>query len=233
MIRVFIGFDARETVAFHVLSHSIQAHASAPVAIAPVSLAQLKPQFDRPRDALQSTDFSFSRFMTPYLSGYDGWSLFMDCDMLLRTDIAELWQLREERYAVMCVKHNHVPKEDVKFLDQKQTKYGKKNWSSVMLFNNAKCKALTPAYVSTATGLELHQFKWLGDDELIGALPSRWNHLVGVDPYRADAANVHFTIGGPYFAEYRDCDYAQEWFKARDEMLRCDQRAPAKKPVKA
>lgn len=233
MIRIFIGFDARETVAFHVLAHSIQARASQPVAITPIVLAHLKPQFDRPRDALQSTDFSFSRFMTPFLSDYQGWSLFMDCDMLLRADMAELFALRDERYAVMCVKHNHVPLEEVKFLDAKQTKYGKKNWSSVMLFNNARCQALTPAYVNSASGLELHQFKWLGDDALIGALPARWNHLVGVDPYRDDAANVHFTIGGPYFAEYRDCDYAREWFAARDEMLRCDQRAGAKKPINA
>jgi hypothetical protein len=223
-LRVFIGFDPRETAAFHVLAHSIHKHASQPVAIAPIALDQLRPEFDRPRDPLQSTDFSFSRFLTPHLSGYAGWSLFMDCDMLLRTDIAELWKLRDERHAVMCVKHNHMPRESTKFLGETQSKYAKKNWSSVMLFNNARCTALTLDYVARASGLELHQFKWLGDDELIGALPHRWNHLVGVDAYDPDAAIVHYTIGGPYFDEYRDCDYADEWFAARDDMLRADQR---------
>lgn len=231
-LRIFIGFDARETAAFHVLAHSIHAHASVPVAVCPLMLDQLRPEFDRPRDPLQSSDFSFSRFLTPSLSGFAGWSLFMDCDMLLRADIAELWRLRDERYAVMCVKHNHVPSESTKFLGETQTKYAKKNWSSVMLFNNARCTTLTPAYVSRASGLDLHQFKWLGDDALIGALPPRWNHLVGVQPYDSDAAIVHFTIGGPYFDEYCGCDYAREWFAARDAMLRVDQRVGARKAAK-
>jgi hypothetical protein len=139
--------------------------------------------------------------------------------MLMLDDIANLWRLRDERYAVMVVKHNHVPQETVKFLGEPQTKYEKKNWSSVMLFNNARCTALTEEYVNTASGLELHQFKWLGDDQLIGALPQRWNHLVGYDPPRADAALVHFTLGGPYFEEYADCEYADEWRRARDDML--------------
>ncbi len=224
MIRIFIGFDPRESVAFNVLAYSLWARASVPVAITPLMLGQLKPAFERPREKLQSSDFSFSRFMTPHLSGYEGWSLFMDCDMLARADVAELWALRDERYAMMCVKHFHVPSETEKFLGEPQSRYAKKNWSSVMLFNNPRCTALTPAYVSRASGLELHQFKWLGDQGLIGALPERWNHLVGVQPYRPDAAIVHFTIGGPYFHEYRDADYAKEWFATREAMLRCDQR---------
>ena len=218
-MRVFVGFDARETVAFNVLAHSIHALASQPVTVAPVRLSQLAGVFSRERHPLQSSDFSFSRFLTPYLSGYTGWSIFMDCDMLMREDIAELWRLRDDAYAVMVVKHHHVPRENVKFLGEPQSKYEKKNWSSVMLFNNARCTQLTPEYVSTASGLELHQFKWLGDDSLIGALPDRWNHLVGYNPPRTDAALVHFTLGGPYFDEYRDCEYADEWRAARDEML--------------
>jgi hypothetical protein len=225
VIRIFIGFDERETVAWHVLTHSILARASVPVAFTPLALSNLKGVFTRQREALQSTDFSFSRFLTPYLSGYEGWSLFMDCDMLVRRDIAELWALRDERYAVMCVKHDHQPKEAVKFLDQPQTPYGKKNWSSVMLFNNAKCRALTPEYVNTASGLQLHQFKWLGNDGLIGGIPATWNHLVGYSAEMANAANVHYTLGGPYFEEYRECEHAQAWFASQQEMLRVDQRA--------
>ena len=220
MIRVFIGYDPREAVAFSVLSCSIQARASEPVSVSPLMLSQLKGILTRERHPLQSTDFSFSRFLTPYLSGYTGWSVFMDCDMLVLDDIASLHALRDDRYAVMVVKHDHVPKETKKFLGEPQSKYEKKNWSSVMLFNNAKCRALTPEYVNKASGLELHQFKWLAGDEVIGALPDRWNHLVGYNPPRKDAALVHYTLGGPYFDDFRNCEYSKEWFAERDAMLR-------------
>lgn len=219
MIQVFIGFDPREAVAFNVLAYSIHRRASAPVSIAPLMLDQLRGIYTRTRHPLQSTDFSFTRFLAPYLAGYEGWSIFMDCDMLMREDIAKLWDLRDDRYAVMVVKHRHVPRETTKFLGEPQTKYEKKNWSSVMLFNNARCRALTAEYVNAASGLELHQFKWLEDEGLIGALPSRWNHLVGYDAARSDAALVHYTLGGPYFPEFADCEYAQEWRAERNAML--------------
>jgi hypothetical protein len=224
MIRVFIGYDPREAAAFSVLAFSIHARSSQPVSIVPLILSELKGIMTRERHPLQSTDFSFSRFLTPYLSDYSGWSVFMDCDMLVRDDIAKLYALRDERYAVMVVKHDHVPKENKKFLDQPQTPYQKKNWSSVMLFNNSRCRALTPEYVNTASGLELHQFKWLGNDDLIGDLPDRWNHLVGYNPPRKDASLVHYTLGGPYFDEYRNCEYAQEWRHEQQAMLCVDQR---------
>jgi lipopolysaccharide biosynthesis glycosyltransferase len=224
MIRIFIGFDPRETVAWHVLCHSILARSSQPVSFVPLALHQLGGCFNRPRDPLQSTDFSFTRFLVPYLSGYEGWSLFMDCDMLVRADIAELWDLRDDRYAVMCVKHDHRPRETVKFLGAPQTPYSKKNWSSVMLFNNARCRALTPDYVNTASGLELHQFKWVGGDDAIGELPKTWNHLVGHDALSPEAKNVHYTIGGPYFDEYQACEHADEWHAQRVALLRADQR---------
>ena len=211
MINVFIGYDPREAVAFSVLAFSIHRRASQPVCITPLMLSQLKDDYTRERHPLQSTDFSFTRFLTPYLSNYTGWSVFMDCDMLVLDDIARLWALRDERYAVQVVKHHHVPKEDTKFLGAKQTKYEKKNWSSVILFNNAKCRALTPEYVNTATGLELHQFKWLGNDELIGEIPHRWNHLADYDPPNSDVSLVHYTIGGPYFEEYVNCEHAEAW----------------------
>lgn len=224
MIRVFIGYDPREAVAFNVLAHSIQETASVPVSIVPVRLSQLKGVFKRERHALQSTDFSFTRFLTPYLCDYEGWSIFMDCDMLFRDDIAKLWALRDDRFAVQCVKHNHVPKETVKFLNATQTKYDCKNWSSVMMFNNARCRALTPEFVNTASGLELHQFKWLDSHDEIGDLPHGWNHLVGYDEYDPNAMNVHFTIGGPYFERYKECDYADEWFACQRSMLQVHER---------
>ena len=227
MIRVFIGFDPRETAAFGVLSHSIHRHSSEPVAIAPLMLSELGGIYRRPRDPLQSTDFSFSRFLVPYLCGYEGWAVFMDCDMLMLDDIAKLWRLRDERYAVQVVKHVHVPKEETKFLGAVQTKYQKKNWSSVMLMNCARCTALTPEFVNRASGLELHQFKWLEGDQLIGDNPRQWNHLVGYDAPRRDASLVHFTIGGPDFEASRECEYAKEWFAERDAMLIVEQRAKA------
>ncbi len=211
MIKVFIGYEPREAVAFSVLVHSINTRASEPVSIAPIALSQLKGLMVRESDPLQSTEFSFSRFLTPYLSDYSGWSVFTDCDMLMLDDIANLWRLRDDRYAVQVVKHNHVPRETRKFLGQPQTAYNKKNWSSVMLFNNGKCRALTPEYVNTASGLELHQFKWLGDDNLIGELPHRWNHLVGYDEPSRDVSLAHFTLGGPYFKEFEKCEYSEEW----------------------
>ena len=219
VIPIFIGYDAREAIAFSVLTHSIHARASQPVSITPLILSELRATFTRERHALQSTDFSFTRFLVPYLSGYTGWSLFMDCDMLMLADIGELWALRDDRFAVMVVKHDHRPRETHKFLGEPQTAYEKKNWSSVMLFNNARCAALTPEHVNHASGLNLHQFKWLDDDGLIGELPARWNHLVGYSAPRADAALVHYTLGGPYFEQYRDCEHAEAWRDARAAML--------------
>ena len=224
MIKVFIGYDPREAIAFSVLAHSINTNASEPVSISPVMLSQLGKLMWRERNPLQSTDFSFSRFLTPYLSNFEGWSIFMDCDMLVLDDIAELWKLRDERFAVQVVKHNHNPVEKTKFLGAPQSKYEKKNWSSVIMFNNAKCKALTPEYVNSASGLELHQFKWLKDDNLIGEIPAKWNHLVGYNDPAKNQSLVHYTIGGPYFDEYSDCEYSEEWFSYRDSMLKCMQR---------
>lgn len=224
MIRIFIGYDSREAVAFSVLAHSIHSRASEPVSITPLMLSQLEKMYKRDAHPLASTQFSFSRFLTPYLSDYTGWSIFTDCDMIVRADIAKLWNMRDERYAIMVVKHDHQPRETVKFLGAPQTPYQKKNWSSVMLFNNAKCKKLTPEYVNNASGLELHQFKWLESEELIGALPKEWNHLVGYDAPNPQASLVHYTLGGPYFHEYIDCEYSAEWREELRAMLAVEQR---------
>lgn len=211
VLDVYIGFDRQEIVAYHVLCQSILEQSSRPVRFTPLNLASLKPVFDREMLSQQSTEFSFSRFLTPWLSGYEGWSLFMDCDMVARADFAELFALCDDRYAVMVAKHDYVPRDEVKFLNHQQAKYAKKNWSSVMLLNNARCRALTPAYVQAASGLQLHQFHWLEDEALIGDLPLEWNWLVGEYAYNPDAKVAHFTRGGPYFTGYEDCDYADDW----------------------
>ena len=210
MINIFIGYDSKEKVAYNVLSHSIIQNSTKPVAITPIALNNLKDDFVRERNALSSTEFSFSRFMIPHLMNYQGWALFMDCDMLMFEDVAELWRMRDDSKAIQVCKHDYTPKEDTKFLGQVQTKYEKKNWSSFMLMNCKKCTTLTPDYVNKASGLELHQFKWLEGDHLIGDLPLEWNWLVGEYEYKDDVKNVHYTKGGPWFEEYKDCDYAQD-----------------------
>jgi hypothetical protein len=218
-VNVYIGFDSKEPVAFYTLAHSILRRSSVPLSIAPLMQSQLKGIYTRPRGPTESTEFSLTRFLVPALSGYRGWSIFMDCDMLCRADIAGLQAHvdRQPDKAVLVCQHDYVPKTERKFLDQVQTKYPRKNWSSLMVFNNERCRALTPEYVNSAPGLDLHRFKWL-DDALIGSLPLEWNWLVGEYPYKADAKIVHYTLGGPYFDDYRDCDYAAEWFAEFESM---------------
>jgi hypothetical protein len=181
--------------------------------------SQLRGLYTRARGPTESTEFSLTRFLVPALSGYRGWSLFMDCDMLCRADIAELASFadRSEDKAVLACKHNYTPGPTRKFLNQVQTVYPRKNWSSLMLFNNARCTALTADYVNGAAGLDLQRFVWL-EDARIGELPLEWNWLVGEYKHNPAAKIVHFTIGGPYFDEYRDCDYAAEWFEEHRRM---------------
>ena len=217
MINIFIGYDSKEKVAYNVLSHSIIQNSTKPVAITPIALNHLRDDFVRERNALSSTEFSFSRFMIPHLMNYQGWALFMDCDMLMFEDVSKLWRMRDDSKAIQVCKHNYTPKEDKKFLGQVQTKYEKKNWSSFMLMNCRKCTTLTPDYVNKASGLELHQFKWLEGDHLIGDLPLEWNWLVGEYEHKDDVKNVHYTKGGPWFEEYARCDYSQDWFKNLEE----------------
>lgn len=225
-MRIWLGYDPREAVATSVLAHSIQRRAKRPVSIAYLSLSQL-PDFRRPRDALQSTDFAFTRFLVPLLEQYRPEPvLFMDSDMLMLADVGELFDLFDERYAVQVVKHQYVPQVTSKFLDQPQTFYRRKNWSSLMLFNPPRCRSLSMHYVSTAHGLDLHQFKWLEGEHEIGALPKSWNYLVSEENQCdvGEVRNVHFTQGGPWFEEYDGCEFSRCWHLERDDMLRADQR---------
>jgi hypothetical protein len=224
-IKLFVGYDRRETVAAHVTAWSVVRRSSIPVDVRLLMLDQM-PALTRPRDPLQSTDFAFSRFLVPYESQYRGVSIFMDCDMLCRVDIARILDGMEPHHAVRVVKHDYVPKTARKFLDQVQTKYRRKNWSSVVVFNNAMCPMLTPSYVNEAHGLTLHQFKWL-PDYLIGALDRGWNHLVGEYDYDPDAKIAHFTLGTPCFYEFRQSEYADEWFAERESMLNYEQNRSA------
>jgi hypothetical protein len=194
------------------------------VSISPLVQQQLRDLrlYWRPRGPIESTEFSMTRFLVPALSEYQGWSIFMDCDMLCRADIAELAREieRQPDKAVLVCKHDYVPKTERKFLDQVQTRYARKNWSSLMLFNNARCRALTPEYVNSASGLDLHRFAWTAD-AAIGELSLEWNWLVTEYPYNSNAKIVHYTLGGPYFPEYENCDYADEWLAEFESMRQC------------
>jgi len=229
-IPIFIGYDPRERAATNVLIDSLYQLSSTPLAITPLVTPQLEAQglYRRERDPKQSTAFSFTRFLVPHLMGYEGWALFMDCDMLCRADIQALWEQRDDRYGVMCVQHEHVPGETVKFLGEVQSAYPKKNWSSLMLLNCSRCTKLSVDYVNTASGLELHRFHWLEGDHEIGALDSGWNHLVDVQDAPTAAAEeggpqlLHWTLGGPWFQAQRSMGgvLAAEWFGARDDAMK-------------
>ena len=214
-MKIYIGYDSKETLAYHVLAHSILRRASRPVSISPIALSQLESVFTRPRDSGQSTEFTYSRFLTPYFSR-GGTSVFLDCDMLCLDDITKLDDIAYQNPYADCfvVKHDYTPRTKKKFLNQKQTTYPCKNWSSMMVFNGHRSavRNLTPEYVNAASGMELHQFKWAST---VDGLDKEWNHLVGEYPFNPCAKIVHFTLGGPWFEEYKNCDYAQQW---RDEL---------------
>lgn len=205
-------------MAYHILCHSILSRASGPVEFIPIR-KQLLPEWTRIFND-GSTEFSFSRFMTPYLCGYSGQSVFMDCDMLVRCDIYELLDYIGSA-DVAVVKHDYTPIEGVKFLGNEQTNYPKKNWSSLMVFNNWKTgpRRLTPEVASHSSGKYLHRFEWA---DSINSLPVEYNHLVGEYEPNPSAKIAHFTLGTPCFKGYEDQEWAKEWFEERERMLHAD-----------
>ena len=219
-LTIGIGFDQSEAVAYHVLCHSILSRSSIPVRFIPIKRTLLRSMHTRKIEPEQSNEFSFTRFLLPHLCDHEGVSLFMDCDILCRTDIARIFDHYNPFAAVHVVKHDYTPKTSTKYLGNVQHRYPRKNWSSVMLFNNALCRKLTPSVVEKASGAELHQFK-LFRDESIAELPKEWNHLVTEMPPNPDAKLVHWTIGGPWFDEYKHAEFSDEWFRERALTLGC------------
>jgi hypothetical protein len=216
MIKVFIGYDPREAVAYHVCAQSIIRHASRPVALMPLALKNLSGYAEKHSDG--SNQFIYSRFLTPYLCDYSGWALFIDGDMLLRTDVQELWALRDESKAVMCVHHDYKTKTAEKYLGAANADYPRKNWSSVVLWNcgHPANRVITPEFIETATGAQLHRFTWLSDD-LVGEIPKVWNWLPDEFGANPEAKLLHWTLGAPCFHEYATVPMAEEWH--REKML--------------
>ena len=226
MIRVCVGYDPREAVVYHVCVNSIIRLSSQPVAVTPLALNNLAGYVERHRDG--SNQFTYSRFLVPQLMGWSGWALYIDGDMLLRADIAELWSLRDESKALLCVQHDYRTKLREKYLGAKNEDYPRKNWSSVMLWNCAHPanRRLTPEFVQQASGAELHRFTWL-DDELVGALPKEWNWLPDELGPNAQAKLLHWTLGAPCFQEFENAPMAQEWHQERRRMSESLQRSKA------
>ncbi len=224
MLNIFIGFDPREAVVYHVCAQSLVRHASQPLALTPLALGNLRSYTETHTDG--SNSFIYSRFLLPHLMGYHGWALFIDGDMLLRADISELWALRDESKAVMCVHHDYKTRAHEKYLGSKNVDYPRKNWSSVVLWNCAHPanRQITPDFVMRATGAQLHRFSWL-DDSLIGELPRAWNWLPDEFGPNPDAKLLHWTLGAPCFHEYADAPMAAEWHRERQMTQYCLQRA--------
>lgn len=222
-INVFIGWDSREPIAADVCEYSIEQNTSAAVKVTMLKQDLLREQllYARPRDQLGSTEFTFTRFLVPRLMDYQGWAVFCDCDFLWLGDIKELMDQADDRYAVMVVKHDYRPQNTVKMDGKRQEYYPRKNWSSMVLFNcgHPKNRWLTPFHINQATGQELHRFTWLDDSE-IGSISPEWNWLVGWyhQPYDGTPKALHYTEGGPWFDNYRDCDYADVWLSYENNL---------------
>lgn len=215
--KVFIGYDSREDIAYQVARYSLLRHASGDVTVHAIRQPAVRELglYTRPADASASTEFSLTRFLTPYLAAQtSGWSLFTDCDFLFTADIRGVLSGLDPAKAVYVVQHEYDPAHDIKMDGKKQTRYPRKNWSSFMLFNNAHpdVRALTPEIVNSATPAFLHRFDWVQDQSQIGALDLDWNFLQGEYPKPATTPRVvHFTNGGPWFAEWKNVDYADLW----------------------
>lgn len=201
---IFIGHDPREAVAFHVCCESILKHASIPVAFIPLSGEQ--------RDG--SNSFIYERFMVPWLCRFQGQALFLDGDMLVRGDVAELIGLAAPRSGVTVVKHDYSTKFPVKYLGNKNEDYPRKNWSSVVLWDCAfwPNRVLTPEFVAKQPGSYLHRFAWLKDYQ-VGELPAEWNHLTMEYAPNPDAKLYHYTVGAPCFPGYEEQEGGDEWYE--------------------
>jgi len=223
MIPVFVGYDPREAIAFHVCANSIIRNASQPVSIIPLALNLFKDYTETHTDG--SNQFIYSRFLVPHLMQFTGHAIFIDGDMIVRDDIVKLWDLRDVTKDVQVVKHDYKTKMTEKYLGSKNEDYPRKNWSSVMIFNCASypTRKLTPEYIQKSTGAHLHRFEW-ADDERIGSLPIEWNWLPDEFGPNPDAKLLHYTLGTPSFHEFATTPMADEWHRERILTEYCQQR---------
>jgi lipopolysaccharide biosynthesis glycosyltransferase len=222
--QVFVGYDTREDIAYQVCEYSIKRY-DPDINIVPLIQQELRQKkiYWREIDKLASTEFTFTRFLVPHLMNYKGWALFIDCDIVFLEDVKNLFSLADDKYAVMCVKHDFKPKPGLKMDGQVQTVYPRKNWSSVVLWNCAhpSNEKISVDSVNNPNydGAFFHRFSWLKDEE-IGELPCDWNWLVGW--YKGGDGTpraIHYTEGGPWFKNYRSCEFNQQWKECLQEMM--------------
>ena len=211
-VKIYVGFDPRESVVYHTFTQSLIEKSTLPIEITPLAVSTLNFYEETHQD--KSNDFVYSRFLTPFMSNFEGWSIYVDGDMICKADIKELLDLRDETKAVQVVKHDYKTKAENKYLDNKNENYPRKNWSSVILWNcsHPKHKILTPEFINKQTGKFLHRFSWLEDEE-IGELPMEWNWLAIEYPENPLAKLIHYTLGAPCFKEYRETSMAENWLK--------------------
>jgi lipopolysaccharide biosynthesis glycosyltransferase len=211
-VKIYIGFDQREAIAYHAFVQSLIDHASIPLDITPLAVKTLKGYEEKHED--KSNDFVYSRFLTPYLNDFKGWAIFVDGDMICQKDIKELLDLRDDSKALQVVKHDYKTKAHQKYLGNINQDYPRKNWSSVILWNceHPKHKLLTPDFIANQSGKYLHRFSWLTDDD-IGELPKEWNWLATEYPNNEQANIIHYTLGTPCFKDYRDTEMSDIWLK--------------------
>ena len=222
-IPIFIGYDPREAIAFHTCANSIIRHASQPVSIIPLALNLMGDYKETHTDG--SNQFIYSRFLVPHLMEFTGYAIFIDGDMIVRSDIVELWNLQNHYKDVMVVKHDYQTRMEEKYLGAKNENYPRKNWSSVILWNcnSFPNRKLTPEFVQKSTGAELHRFTWL-DDARIGDLPPEWNWLPDEYGANPNAKLLHYTLGAPCFHEFATTPQGDEWHRERILTEYCQQR---------
>jgi len=227
MIPIFIGYDPREAIVFHVCSNSIIRHASQPISIIPLALNLFKDYKETHKDG--SNAFIYSRFLVPYLTGYKGYAIYIDGDMIIKDDIVKLWELRDMLKDVQVVKHDYKTRMPIKYLNSKNEDYPRKNWSSVIIWNcfTAANRILTPEYIMRATGSHLHRFQWL-NDEMIGELPIEWNWLPDEFGPNLNAKLLHYTLGAPSFNEFKNTYMSEDWHAEHSLTLHCEQKVSTK-----
>jgi lipopolysaccharide biosynthesis glycosyltransferase len=213
VLRIFIGWDSRYPEPADVLRYSLLKHTSIALEITYLRLDEL--DFVRAHDPRASTEFTYSRFLVPYLCGYEGKAIFMDSDMLCLGDIRALHELEMENLALRVVKHDYRPTNTVKMYGCEQSIYPRKNWSSLMIMNCAKLVLWSKDVVETQSGAYLHRFQDIPDQQ-ISDIPNDWNTLDWMD---ASTKLIHYTNGGPWLEEFKNHPHADVWFRARSEML--------------
>ena len=218
-LNVYIGFDSSnygQELAYEVCKRSIEKNTRHDITIHKLVKSDLVNRniFTR-NDTDGSTEFTYTRFLVPYLNNYEGYALFCDSDFLWECDINELFEnFSNPKYALACVKHTYSKCKCPNKMDNKvQEWYPRKNWSSLMLFNcsHSSTRNLSLENVNNKSAKWLHRMEWCKDYKIL-EIPKSYNYLVGYyDDEHIKA--LHFTDGGPWYPKYKNVLYADRWIK--------------------